>query len=421
MTQLLPDQFSDALSSNRDSRNSRRRKEFPESFATNIPKRIFQWLYSFSLIIFIILTAAFVVVTPLDIVVQTYGAPSTGIKMFIIIAACAIFLVLLVLVYISRLYYSRDVVNQIPSKSVYVPLEKNDLNSDVLKYIENHLTKCVGDIKVKAGPLHNKDALFNYPGLSPPQYIQERNVRLGYAEHGTLLPPNCLYEDVIDGLALRTRFDGVLITNFRIPTSFTFREIIISIFEGMSDVHRHKPEAVADLQRAIKLYEKFRFGPDLITERELVTFLKLMETFSANFSKFNPSANNRHIRGNSMSGAPFASLLNRGGYSDDEYRGDIESLVVPYHPSVYRTNSRLTRTSTRNSVSSSGSSTPRIRASSVSTQGSVIKNRLAYRLTNNSYRTLEEDEETSLHATSGYLSDSEQDDGASCKVFGATT
>lgn len=412
MTLPVPDTYSDVMSSYMEpTRNNRIRADLPESFATTISKRIFQWLYSFSLIIFIILTAAFIVVTPLDIIVQTYGAPSTGIKMFIIIAACAIFLVALIFFYFSRLFKTREAVNQIPSKSVYVPLEKHDLPADVLKYIDKQLKKCVGDIKVRAGPLHNKDASLNYPGMSPPEYIQERNIRMGYHDQGTMLPPNCVYEEIIDSLALRIRFDGELLTNFRIPTSFTFREVIVSMFNRLSELHQHQQETIANLHKVVELYEKFRYGPDLITERDLVAFLLAMENFSLNFIQHRPDYDFRKARSSLFDTGtlltPFRGL-GQGGISDGDYRADIESLVVPYNPTqpVSRASTRLTRTSTGNSMLSCESSTSLRRYNS---SGSVIKNRLAYRRPSSAFHVIGENDEASLRAYSGYLTDSEDD------------
>lgn len=413
MTMHHSDTYSVDISSYREPARDARIKEYSEYFATSLPKRIFQWLYSFSLIIFIILTSAFIVVTPLDIVVQTYGAPSTGIKMFIIIAACALFFVMLILFYLSRLYHSREAVNQIPSKSVYIPLEEHDLPQEVLKYIHDHLEECVGDIKVRAGPLHNKDACFNYPGMSPPQYIQERNKGMGLGK-GTLLPPNCVYEDIIDSLALRIRFDGALVTNFCIPPSFTFREAIISIFHRMSSAQQNLPETIANVQTVVELYEKFRFGPNLITENELVVFLLAMETFSLHFLEHRPEVNLRRRQSSLLTGDPLfpASLMHsRSRVFDDEYRADVDSEVAPYIPSqaVSRTSSRLTGMSTGSSVNSNNSDVNHRRRSSASTTGSVIKGRLEYRRNQGAYYPIGESEETSLRAYSGYLTDSEDD------------
>lgn len=408
MTLPQTDFYNVALASIRQpSRTERIRTESPESFATSLPKRIFEWLYSFSLIIFIILTAGFVVVTPLDIAVQTYGAPSTGIKMFIIMAACALFFVGLILLYFSRLYHSRDSVNQIPSKSVYVPLEENDLPNDVLKYIDDQLKKCLGDIKVRAGPLHSKALCFNYAGMSPPDYIQEHNVRMGYADQGTLFPPNCSYEDVIDSLALRQRFDGALLTNYSVPPSFTFREFMIYMYHRMGELLQQRQEMVLVVRKTIELYEKFRFGPDLICEHDLVVFLTSLEKFLSNFMLHD------HLTIRRASNLDNALSYNwRGrqhsGIFDEDYRADIESLIVPYTPTA-----AMSRISTRQSMasvqsdSSIGSRMNPMHRSN--TSGSVIKNRLEYRRLNRSFQHLGDTSEVSLRAPSGYLTDSEDD------------
>lgn len=407
---------------------SRLRHDFPELFAVSLPKRIFQWLYSFSLIIFIFLTAAFIVVTPLDIVVQTYGAPYTGIKMFIIIAACALFLLALILFYFSRLIQSREAVNLIPSKSVYVPLEKHDLPRDVLKHIDTHLHECA-EIAASAGPLHIEEA-FNYPGMLPPKYIQDRNALIGRGDQGTLLPPDCVYEDILDSLALRIRLDGALLTNYRIPTGYTFRDVIMSIYRSLSVPHQHLPETVATTRTVVQLYEKMRFSSELISESDMVAFLLAIERFSVGFMNNNTNnANNinRRNRRNSQvstasqmlgvhrsmhngdtgygqaSSTSQFSRLNRGLF-DSRYRFPL--LDNDYRPET-ESWARIARTSTGNSTGNSSMRTSRRQPLSVSTTGSVIRDRLAHRQRN--YNPIGEDTETqeSLRAYSGYWTDSE--------------
>lgn len=343
------------------------------------------------------------VVTPLDIVVQTYGAPSTGIKMFIIIAACALFLVALIFYYLSRLYHGKERFSQIPSKSVYVPLEQNDLPPDVLKFVDNRLKNCVGDIKVRAGPLHGKESCFNYPGMSPPDYIQEHNMQMGYGDQGTLFPPNCVYEDIIDSLALKQRFDGALLTNFQIPPSFTFREVIIFMYHRMSDLAQRQQETILVMRNIIDLYEKFRFGPDLIAENDLVVFLLALEVFLSNFMLLEHVLNTHQSMyfDNGLIYGWKGSL--RSGIFDDEHRGDVESLFIPNFPSA------VSRATTRQSgISAQSVSTDGLNPRRRSSTGSVIKSRLEYRKPR-SLKYLGESSEVLLRAPSGYVTDSEDD------------
>lgn len=398
------DHFSDVVSSLPDN-PQHVALNFPESFASKLPKRVLQWLYSFSLVIFMILTFAFIVVTPLDIVVQTFGSPFTGIKTLIVIGACAVFFVMSILLYFLRLYQSRVAVNQIPSKSVYIPLEKHDLPSDVRQYIEDTLRKCVGSIRVKAGPLHNHKEVINFPGMSPPEYIQQRNIEMGHPDQGTFLPPNCIYEDVVDSLGLKLRFDGLLVTNYDFPLSYSFREIVISMSK-VTQEHNGDNHSLPNLQRVVELYEKFKFSDALIKEEDLKTFLTEFERLSLIFhaTRINHTEN-RRLRDSVNSEALLSPFVATGNVAYPElFVSDADSVVQSYIPYQDR---RPSTTSTRFSRFSTGSETEQWRNNSMaSTSGSVIKGRLAMGRSRDRLRPYEESVASSRRL-SGYLTDSE--------------
>lgn len=264
-------------------RRSRFVRELGFSDASRLPKRILRWLYSISLIIFMILTFAFILVTPLDIIVQTWGAPSTWLKTFIVIMACALFLFFCLIIYFLRLYQTRVSLNQIPSKSVYIPLEKNDLPSSVRRYIEGTLRRCLGDIKIRAGPLYNKNEIINFPGASPPEYIQKRNITMGFPNEGTHLPPDCSYEEILDTLGMQIKFDGMALTKFDIPECYSFREIALSMAKILIEKGEIDRSRLPEVRLMIKLYEKLKFGPELVKELDLVQFLSLFEKLSLSF------------------------------------------------------------------------------------------------------------------------------------------
>lgn len=231
------------------------------------------------------LTCGFMVVTPLDIIIQTWGAPLTGVKTFIVIAACALFAVLALLVYFSRLYKSIVAVNAIPSKSLYIPLEDNDLHSEVRKSIHSNLRRCVGEIGTKASALNNTSAVINHPGMSPPEYLQKRNVELGFGDEGTNIPPNVIYDNVVNSLALHLRHNGFVVNRVKFPAHFTFREIMVAALKTEKNRDDHvTSQDDADVRQMIELYEKFRYGPELICERDLVTFLVELENFAVRSS-----------------------------------------------------------------------------------------------------------------------------------------
>lgn len=343
-------------------------------WAKKFPKRVLRWLYSFSLIIFMFWTFAFIVATPLDIVIQTFGSALTGIKTLIVIGACAVFFLVSVVLYFLRLYQSRVEVNQIPSKSVYIPLEKNDMPKDVLTYIEGTLRKCVGETGMMAGPLKNETEVINFPGMSPPEYIQRRNIDMGFPEEGTFLPPNSIYEDVVDSLGTKLRFDGVLVTNFDIPMSYTFREIVISMSKILVDEHELDASSMPNVQKVVELYEKFKFSPDLIQELDLLAFLVEFERLSLIFHTNRLSHGDRHhstAQASEYSEGLLTPFSPRGGSSifRDSSRSNSESVMQMLMPFQQ---SHLSRTSTRTSTRSE-----RLVRGRTGSTGSVIKSHIS--------------------------------------------
>lgn len=361
------------------------------SLATRLSKRVFQWLYSFSLFIFMVLTFAAIVVTPADIVVQTWGTAFTGIKTLIVIAACAIFFVMSMLLYISRLYKSRVAVNQIPSKSVYVPLEKNDLQREVLENVIGRLKECVGEIKVQADCLLNKNEKFNYPGMAPPEYIQKRNIKLGYQEQSLNLPPNCNYEGVIQSLGLMIKVDGLLSGSFVVPPNYTFREILVSMAEHLQDERQLDSDVLASFRTTIRLYEKMKFSGQLIQQHDLLLFLVEFEKAVLYFVRhqtgdvhLHPKQSSRLLFESELGDSPSdiltrrrsSSFLHPGSYSRrSPYSrdSDSESAVEGYFPQNW---DGISRSSTRGSRSSFRGRTQR--QNSASSTGSVIKSGLSF-------------------------------------------
>ncbi|CUM46717.1 uncharacterized protein AC631_05311 [Debaryomyces fabryi] len=268
---------------------------YPESENTrfisfNYPKRVFRWIYSFSLVLLMLLTLAFVAVTPIDVIVQTSESSYSGIKMFIVIIVCVVFLVVALIIYFLRIFQNRVSLNDIPSKSVYIPFE-GDMLASCVKAIDAKLKECVSEIKVKAGPLYNEKIIINHPGMSPPEYVQRRNIS-GTGE-GSLLPPNACYEDVIRSLGVRFKLDGRVLTQVDLPMHLSLREIILFLSEKYLNDPNTDKKQVPNLKLLIESYEKFKFGPDLIDEGELLNFIiefdKLGQFFqnnvAANFSK----------------------------------------------------------------------------------------------------------------------------------------
>lgn len=420
------------------------------SSPSKIPRKIFRYLYSISLLIFVLLTSAFVLVTPIDIIVQTWGSPSTGLKTLIVIGACAVFLFISMIIYFLRLYQSRVALNQIPSKSVYIPLEKNDLPKDVINYIDSKLRWCIGEVRVKAGPLEVEPKI-NHPGMSPPEYIQKRNEANGYPYEGTLFPPACIYEDLVDALSLKLRLDGLLVINLDIPKNYSFREIILAMVKLLIDEQDLDPRLLPNVQQMITLYEKFKFSPELIKEDEMASFLVSFERLTGLYnvnrdakphdlstsqrrshlkspSKFFESQSRFNTNDNLLAPSSFGDRRPSSGFTSGSqsgttsgirtYRGSTEDSSSIHHfrpltdhlynPVQFDSDRGL---SSRQSTSSNGSF--RNRNNSVKSTGSVVRNRLAFNLRGhtNSRATFEgsDSEGASRRRFSGYISDTEDD------------
>lgn len=240
-------------------------------------KKVMHWLYSFSLIVLLIITLGFILVTPLDIVLQALSVEEAALKLLIIIAACATFVMVSIIYYFSRLYRSRVQFNRIPVASVYIPLEKNDLPRSVLTYILRTLRVCVGEIKVQAGPLANEKELFNYPGRMAPKYIQRRNIELGLQRDYFLLPEDHSYQDIIDSIGLKLRLDGLFANIYTVPPELTFREIFVSALPISIESSSVSEELSASVRRCILTYEKAKFGGQLLMLEEIVEFFVDLE------------------------------------------------------------------------------------------------------------------------------------------------
>lgn len=256
---------------------ARLRGFLPARLATQFSKKILQLLYSFSLIIMMILTFAFISVAPLDVVIQASNGNAAVAKLFVIVTVTGFFVVACLVHYFTRLLQSRLQINQIPLWSVYVPLERHDLPKVVLGHIESTLKRCLVDVKSSADALQNTAEEFSHPGMSPPAYIQQRNVELGLAPETHYLAPGCVYSDLVNSMGLKLQAEGLLAQTFVFPKHYTFREILAAISEGLEDAEMHSEELTAALVLLGDAYDRFKYGPDLIERGELVHFLVDLE------------------------------------------------------------------------------------------------------------------------------------------------
>lgn len=329
----------------------------------SLPRKIFDWLYSFSLLILILVTLGFVAVTPIDVIAKTSQKSLSGIKMFIVIIVCVVFIVFAIFIYLLRIFQARIHMNDIPGRSLYV-LGDGDLPNHCCREIEKVISENTAT-SVRAGPLYTSEVI-NHPGMSPPSYIQKRNVSA--TGEGTLLPPNSCYEDLIRSLSDRFKFDGKLFSDLDISRNLSMREIICHLVEMFLKEPFIDRLRMPNIMRLLDLYEKFRFGPDLIVEKELVEFMHLFYDLSQviqNSLGYNMSQKSklsatessvrdvgyldRFVTGRKSSWAPESSLYTTdfGEESRDwsDLNSGIESIIVRPNQNVplLRVNSSDTR------------------------------------------------------------------------------
>lgn len=243
--------------------------------------------------------------------------------MFIVVAVCVAFAVLSAILYFLRIYQHRVALNDIPSKSVYVPGE-HDMPKKVYEIVENKLRECVAEIRPKAGPLHD-DCVINHPGMAPPEYVQRRNKAVD--GEGTLLPPNASYEDIIRGLGDKWRSDAPAVAQMDIPHHYSFRERVILL----TTLKRHDEEFF-DLKKTIELYEKLKFGPNLIKERDLLEFMIHVDKFAHWFlngdfdAKPRPTKLSRAYSAGQISELSYHNVLQASLYGRGASRADIQFM-----------------------------------------------------------------------------------------------
>ncbi|CAI5757603.1 unnamed protein product [Candida verbasci] len=235
--------------------------------------KMLNWIYSISLLIIILIMLAFISVTPIDVIIQTMNATNAvAIKTFIVIAVCVVFILFSIIIYFTRIYQYKISMNDIPNKSIYIPY-KNDYPKVVFEYIEKSLNKCLETAKL-AGPLHQKNEIINHPGLSPPEYIKNANNNIT-----PLLPPSIHYEDVIGSLGDKF-YTGKILTEDDIPINLSIKEIIIYLYKQVNHDEKEVSKNAPNIFKLITLYEKLRFGSQLITDVDLFQFMLEFDKFA---------------------------------------------------------------------------------------------------------------------------------------------
>ncbi|KAG5421830.1 DLT1 [Candida metapsilosis] len=429
----------------------------------NFSQRVLTWLYSISLIIVIIVMLAFIAVTPIDVIVQTLKATNAiAVKTFLVIIVCVAFLFFSLVMYLGRVYSFRVAMNDVSSKSLYIPFE-GDYPKDVFHFIDSKLKYSV-DVGRKAGPLH-QDYAINHPGLSPPEYIQNRNPGM----EGKLLPPNMSYEDVLQSLSDKFQI-GKVFTVEDLPVNLSVKEIVLSLYKQILEVggQNHLTKNSPNIPKLIATYEKCRFGRGLIEEKDLFVLMVEIDKYGQfcqnDFQSHMPQkrrilrssqSSNNYDTGEGISSndlryfssamyddlyePDYAAQYDQYGYDYDEYddedessnagadssirKVDDQSTVKPFtfkpHYNATKEQSQQELDDQESQEESERDYRPLRRQSSISSTKSVIRNKLA--LSHNASRhTLSNltyyggdalgDTHSLFRHRSGYVTDSENED-----------
>lgn len=360
------------------------------------PKKVFKWIYSFSLILLILLALAFIAVTPIDVIVQTSSKSSSAIKMFIVIIGHVLYLVLAIFIYLLRVYQSRVSFNDIPTNSVYLP-QKDDLPLSAFKAIEKKFEECM-EIKVKAGPLYYPNTIIKHPGASPPEYIQKRYNH----DDGLIFPPEECYEDIIRSIGDKLSMGSQFFSQVKFPSNYSLKEIIYYLFNMhiKKGLNTHK-DGIPNISRMVTLYEKFKFGPDLIKEEELIEFISdfgrlaliFQTNFESNFEDDSTISKKEMLTSDKFLQVPRSDLRNRS--LDNEFEHVLQRNLNSSFNTV------TSKGSFQDSSSSSGNSLASSSEKNNSRHGSIVKRKLALAAASS--------DEESLHGRSGYFSDEENE------------
>ncbi|CAK7896201.1 hypothetical protein CAAN1_12S01112 [[Candida] anglica] len=377
------------------------------------PRIIFRWFYTFSLFFFMLITSVMIAVTPIDVIAQTSGSSLSGIKVFIVIGICIVFVISSIVIYLSRIFQNRVAMNDIPSKSAYIP-GKGDLPNRCIKVIDERIIKC-DEISMRAGPLYNKAIIINHAGRAPPEYVQNRNKSAN--GEGTLLPPDSCYEDIIRSLGDKFMIDGRILTQIDLPKNLSFKEILIYLMEIYKNESHFKPEYGLVIKRLIESYEKFKFGPDLIEEAEIIEFMLDFDTlvrylqynYIDNIGYSSKSRRNSKVRSFNDASLLERSLSTRGrshSFIQRRKNDQDDHLDIP----IVRTNTgelipSFTIDSNSDAADSIVSNFPRGSHGRSGSLVSVVQSKLA--LGRKKYR---EEYDPDLTRDMGYVTDSEDDE-----------
>ncbi len=213
-----------------------------------VSRRLQSILYWTSLGFLVIIMIGFIVVMPIDAILQSRQT-NLALNTFIIVGACSLFVIFAIILYTIRVVIARQSLADIPKK--YVP-RLDDFPKECADFITEEYERCK-TIWERAGP----HELISHPGLSNPT--------------SELLPGALPYEDVVRSVGERVVWRSLMTLpqEQRIPRNRTFRYVAMTLSSN-KDTKDH-----GLWKEYLKIYERLRFSGKAITEEEFLRFMEI--------------------------------------------------------------------------------------------------------------------------------------------------
>lgn len=237
------------------------------------PSAVFQWLYSGSYFIFLIILLALSSAMPIDIIIQSSQTTSRlAINTLIIIGACALFVIISLTLYFTRLLIIRSHVQDIPKP--YIPITSSDVPPNVASYIHDELERCQDVVKL-SGP---KDDIV-HKGMY--HYHIDSNV------NNPVLPDNVIYENVVREIGEDIKYRRYINLDdhsfIPVTTKETLRQTLETLYRANSSICNQKD--MDNLHSFLRLYQNFRFSGDPISYNDFIIFIGLWKQVRTTMTK----------------------------------------------------------------------------------------------------------------------------------------
>ncbi|KAH3663742.1 hypothetical protein OGAPHI_005144 [Ogataea philodendri] len=245
----------------------RKHRDTPQPNQRRKPKKLRQvgqksrgvliWLYSISLLIFIVVFLLLNALVPLDLILRSTSLSSLTFIALVVVIASALFLFISAVIYILRILILKRYLQDIPK--AYVPITERDIGARESKYISQGIARAK-KIKQLARP----NATVDHPGLHSADQINDPT-----------LPDNVVYEDVVRAIGEDVRYRHTLhLTHsfqVQVEPNQTLRDIVYTTLRRAT-LSEKESHLVFDF---LAHYEKLRFSGKPISRTDFLVFLSL--------------------------------------------------------------------------------------------------------------------------------------------------